>query len=146
MEDMVSGDSSLYSRYLLGRARHFIDKAREKELAPYHISPRQATTLFIIYHLGQKATLAELARQTERGINTLSPQMTILEKDGFVKKVRETPKSNRLSYILTYKGLKTYELTNKPKAIKKILSVLTEDERQQLISMMKKIINKAEKY
>ena len=146
MEEIVSRNSGVYARLLLGRARHLMLNARQKEVAPFQISPRQAYILFILHSLGHKATLTELANYSDRGINTLSMQMTRMEKDGLVKKVREIPKSTLLRFELTEKGLDIYIKTNKLKADKAIMSALSEEERQTLISMLKRIIDKAEKY
>ncbi len=146
MPEIISRDSNLYARYLLGKARHLMFQARQRELRPYHISPRQANTLIIVYKLGEKATLAELAKNTDRGINTLSMQVTLMEKDGLVKKVRATPKSNQLRFELTKKGLNTYNKIKKITSVKTIMSSLSEDQRQLLISMLETIIAKAEKY
>jgi DNA-binding MarR family transcriptional regulator len=109
-----------------------MNRARQKELLPYHISPRQATILFILSNLGHKATLAELSKNTDRQINTLSQQITRMEKNGLVRKARETPKSALISFETS--------------SVVSIMSVLTEEERQQLISLLKKVVNSAEKY
>jgi DNA-binding MarR family transcriptional regulator len=106
-------NSSIYARLLLGRARHLMLKARQKELMPYSISPRQANVLFIIHNLGHKATLSELAEHTDRGNNTLSAQMTRMVRDGIVRRVRETPKSNMVSFELTDKGNEIYDYVKK---------------------------------
>jgi len=146
MPEIISKDSHLYSRYLIGKARHIMFQARQKELRPQHISPRQANTLIIVYKLGGKATLAELAKNTDRGINTLSIQMTRMEKDGLVRKVRKTPKTNQLRFELTEKGFDTYNKIKKITSVKTIMSVLSEEQLRLLISMLETIIAKAEKY
>jgi DNA-binding MarR family transcriptional regulator len=120
--------------------------ARQKELSPYHLSSRQAYILFLLYHLGQRATLATLAKDGDREINTISLQMTTLEKDGLVKKIREVPKSRLLRFELTEKGLDIYNKSKNRKVDKAIMSTLSKEEREQLISLLKKIISKAEKY
>ena len=145
IEQEISRNSYFYSRYLMGEARHFMLQARKKELAQYHVTPQQSYILFIIYTL-QKTTLNELAKVTNRGINTLSSEMSTMERDGLVKKTREKPKSTLLSFELTEKGIKVYKNSNKGKATIKIMSIFTEEERQQLISMLLKIIDKAKKY
>jgi len=76
MFEIASRDSGAYARLLIGRARHLMLNARQKEVAPYHISPQQAYLLFILQSLGHKATLSELAGYIDRGINTL-PESTI---------------------------------------------------------------------
>jgi DNA-binding MarR family transcriptional regulator len=146
LEEVTARNRSLYARLLIGRARHLMLNARQKELAPYHISSRQAYILYILYHLGQKATLATLAKDSDREINTISLQMTTLEKDGLVKKIREVPKSRLLRFELTEKGLATYSKSKNQKVDKAIMSALSKEEREQLISILKKIIKKAEKY
>jgi DNA-binding MarR family transcriptional regulator len=72
--------------------------------------------------------------------------MTTLEKDGLVKKIREVPKSRLLRFELTEKGLDIYNKSKNRKVDKAIMSTLSKEEREQLISLLKKIISKAEKY
>ena len=146
LEEYLSRNSSVYSRHLIGKTRHLMFWARQKELAPYNIQTRQAYILFILYHLNHKATLAELSKYTDRKIGTLSIQMTRMERDGLVTKSRETPKSALLKYELTEKGREAYKISNKMKSEKEIMSVLSEEERQQLISILSKLVDKAEKY
>ena len=136
----------LYSRLLVGKARQLIVRARQKELISYHLSPRQAVILTFIKSLGDKAYLSEIARHTERNINTLSIQMTRLVDDGLVKKIRDTPKSNKVRFELTKKGLNVYQNIKEIKSAKVIMSALSEEERRQLISLLERIINKAQKY
>jgi DNA-binding MarR family transcriptional regulator len=63
-----------------------------------------------------------------------------------VKKTRQTPKSTLLTIEITEKGIETYRNTRKSKSEKAIMSVLSEEECQHLISLLNKIIEKAESY
>jgi DNA-binding MarR family transcriptional regulator len=146
LDEIISRDSSLFLRFLIGRARHSLFMARQKELAPCDISPPQANVVFILYCIGHKATLAELSRYTDRGVSALSVQLARMEKDGLVKKSRENRRSTLLKFELTEKGLKAYSETKEMKAYDEVMSVLTMEERQQLISSLQKIINKSDKY
>ena len=143
---IVSEESESYSRLLIDKAKHVLFAARQKELAPYHIAPQQAYILFILCNLGHKATLAEMARHTERGVATISITMARMEKDGLVKGVRETPKSVLLKFELTEKGRSVYKNIKIMAADKEIMSVLSEQEQKQLTLTLKKIISKAETY
>jgi DNA-binding MarR family transcriptional regulator len=145
-EDLMSWNSSVYAIHLVGKVRHVMSLVRQNELVPYNISPRQAYVLFLLYKLGHKATLAELAKRCDRGISAISIQMTRMENDGLVTKVREKPKSASLTYKLTEKGLNIYKKSNKMISDKTVMAVLSEQERQQLILMLNKIIGRAEKY
>ena len=81
MVEIASRNSGVYARLLMGRAWHAMLNARQKEVAPYHVFPRQAYLISILYKLGHKATLSELAKYAGRGINTLSTELKIMEKD-----------------------------------------------------------------
>ncbi len=146
MEERISKDLKRYAWILIGKAREDMLKARQKELAPYEISPRQAYVCDILFHLGRKSTIAEVAKHVDREVNTLSQQLNRMEKDGLVKRYQEKAKSTLLTFELTEKGLAAYQNSLKRAAIKKIMSVLSEQELAQLIAMMEQIISAAEKY
>ena len=146
IDEIISRNSSVYGRHLIERVRHLMFWARQKELAPFFVSPRQAYVLFILYNLGHKATLVELSKYTNRGISAISTQLTRMENDGLVKKVQESPKSHLLKFELTEKGINVEKRSNDMLSDKAIMSVLSEEERQQLISILSKLKNQAEKY
>jgi len=146
LEERISKDLKRYAWILIGKAREDMLKARQKELAPYEISPRQAYVCDILFHLGRKSTIAEVAKHVDREVNTLSQQLNRMEKDGLVKRYQEKAKSTLLTFELTEKGLAAYQNSLKRAAIKKIMSVLSEQELAQLIAMMEQIISAAEKY
>jgi DNA-binding MarR family transcriptional regulator len=146
MEEKISSNIERYAWLLVGRARHIMLKARQKELAPYEISPQQAHVIDALYYLGQKATLAELAKDSDRGIASISALLTRLEKDGLVNKSRENRKSVLKKFDLTEKGTNAQEIISKRLSIHKIMSVLSEEELRQLISVLQKIISSSEKY
>jgi DNA-binding MarR family transcriptional regulator len=68
-----------------------------------------------------------------------------MERDGLVTKLRENPRSVLLKYELTKKGIDAYKISSKLKSEKAIFSVLSEEERQQLISILEKVITRSEK-
>jgi DNA-binding MarR family transcriptional regulator len=72
--------------------------------------------------------------------------MTKMERDGLVKKVREPSSSMQIKFELTQKGIDTYLKCNTDKSVKAIMSVLSEEENQQLISILEKLSKKAERY
>jgi DNA-binding MarR family transcriptional regulator len=144
VEEIMSKDNALYSQYLIAKVHHFMLRVRQKELAPYHIAPRQGYILLVLNSLGHKATLVELARYCDRRVNNMSIQMARMEKKGLVKKTREVPGSSLLKFELTKIGINS--LKNDKMIIEKsIMSILSEKEFQQLIPTLKKILNEAEK-
>jgi len=146
MEKIIPKDGSEYARYMIGKARLFMFRAREKELKPYNVSPRQANILYIIYNYRRQISLSELAWHSDRKINTLSILMTRMERDGLVKKIRKTPNSTILKFELTKKGMDTYKRIIKSGSVKAIMSILSDQEQKQLVSMLERIVNAAELY
>jgi DNA-binding MarR family transcriptional regulator len=72
--------------------------------------------------------------------------MSKMERDGLVKKIRDTPNSIQFSFRLTEKGMNTYQNCMREDSITAIMSVLSKAELKQFISMLEKITAKAEKY
>jgi len=83
MDEIGTRNSKLYSRILISRVRDLMLDIRQTELAPYDVSPRQAFILEILFKLGHSATLGQLAKYNEREANTISVQMTKMEKKGW---------------------------------------------------------------
>ena len=133
-----------YSRKLLGKARRLMLKARKMELEPFQITPRQAAFLNAISELGERATLTELSKYHGRAVNTISSQMTEMEADGFIKKVRVMPKSKALRFELTEKGLGAHQGAVQNSSLQEIMSALSERERKHLDALLMTLINRAE--
>jgi DNA-binding MarR family transcriptional regulator len=146
MDIVVPENNGVYARNLLGRLRHLMFLARQRELAPLDISPRQVYILFLLCSANHPTTLAELAKYTDRGIGTISIQMTRMEKDGLVTKSRVKRKSSLVKFEVTQKGLDIYDAANKLQSEQEIMAVLSQRECQQFILTLKKLIAKAETY
>jgi DNA-binding MarR family transcriptional regulator len=144
LEKQIYQDDTIYTEALLGKALRAVSNFRKQELSPYHLSHREAYTLFILFNLGNKATLAEISKYRERRPNTISVQMNKMKIDGLVKAVRDVPSSTVLSYELTEKGLNILGKITKI-ASPRIISILSDDERRQLIWLLEKITNMSRK-
>ena len=92
------------------------------------------------------ATLSAVAQRVERELNVISMQTTIMEKDGLIKRIKNTPKSNLLKLELTEKGLDVIKSSRQSKSIEAIFSSLSGVECQELESILKKVLVKAQKY
>ena len=109
----------------------------------HRIPIRQFQVLRTIQDLGSKATLVKVAKLVEREVHVISRQTVLMEKDGLIKRNRITPKSNLLKLELTEKGLKMINAGKPSKSIDTIFSFLTEDDRQQMISILNRMIIEA---
>jgi MarR family. len=115
---------------------------RQKELKQHHVPPRQTLFLYTLDSLGPKATLTKMAEAMERKTHVISRQSAIMEKDGLIKRIQDTPKSRLLRLELTEKGLEMVKLARQSEAIDSILSFLNKEERQQIKSILNRILVK----
>jgi len=130
---------------LLTHARYAVYRAREKELQRYGISPEQASLLFVVQALGNKATPAALSRYILRQPHTVSALVDRMARRGLVKKVKDLDRKNLVRVVITEKGQKTYELSTKRGPIHRIMGVLNEEERKNFKSYLERIMAKARK-
>jgi MarR family 2-MHQ and catechol resistance regulon transcriptional repressor len=143
MEELSNIDVDYSLWMLLGKARHAIFRAREKELNEYKVSPTQALILVNILSLGDKATTIKISRHVFREFHTVFEQLNVMENAGLVRKIRDFPRKNRLRFVLTEKGCEAYCQSSKRESIHKIMGVLSEKERQQLTSSLEKLLGAA---
>jgi DNA-binding MarR family transcriptional regulator len=94
MDKMNTTESSFELWRLIGRVNHSILVHRQRELRKHHIPVRQLWVLVAITELGPTATLAKVAKELEREPNVISMQTVLMEKDGLIKRIKNTPKSN----------------------------------------------------
>jgi DNA-binding MarR family transcriptional regulator len=131
---------------LIGKVNHSIVLVRQRELLQYHVPVRQLLVLRTIKELGSNATLAEIAKQSDREIHVISRQAVSMEKDGLIRRIKDTPKSNLLRLVLTEKGLGILKISRKSRSIDSILSFLSAEERQQMESVLNRILVKLNEY
>jgi DNA-binding MarR family transcriptional regulator len=102
--------------------------------------------LHVINDLGPKATAITVAKEVDREVHVINRLLINLEKDGFIERNKNTPKSKLLSLKLTKKGLDIIKLSLRSKSIDSILSFLPEQELEQMESALKKVLKKMNEY
>jgi DNA-binding MarR family transcriptional regulator len=143
MTDLISINPDLDLWLLLANTRHALYKVSEKQLAQYDISPRQAHVLIMIRLLGNKATLENVAKHVSRAVNSISMLITGMEKKGLIQKIRDVPRTNKIRFEITDKGLRAYHFIINEKSVETIMSILSEEERQQLKLCLNKLLKKS---
>lgn len=129
---------------LIGRLNHDIVQLRQKELSLYKIPVRQLYVLRTIRALGPDATLSAVAKEVERETHVISKQAIRMEKDGLIKRTKNTPKSNMLHLELTEKGLEMAQMSVQSKSLDAVFSSLSEEERRRFESILNKILIRAD--
>ena len=128
---------------LLNQARDAVRKARQDEVKQYNISVSRAAVLSAIEVIGHQATPAEISRRLFRKSNSVSDLLSRMEKAGLVRQVKDLDRKNLVRVELTAKGREAYNQSTKRQSIHQIMSSLSEEERQQLISSLRTLRDKA---
>ena len=63
-----------------------------------------------------------------------------MEKDGLIRRVKDSPKSRLLRIELTAKGQEMLKISRESASINAMLAVLTEEERLQIYTALNKIL------
>jgi len=99
--------------------------------------------MLVIQTFGGKATVGEIARWTLREPHSVSELLSRMEKEGLVRKVKELGKKSGVRVVLTEKGREAYYKSTARESIYETMSSLSEEERQQLRSCLRKLRYKA---
>jgi DNA-binding MarR family transcriptional regulator len=139
MEEEALYNLDLKTWTLIGNLHHKMFGLRQKELSQYNITARQLHILRVIEGLGTNATIAAIAKAADRKLDVISRQAIMLEKDGFIQRIKDTPKSRLLKIKLTEKSLELLKVVKQSEGMKAVLSVLSKEERQQLDSLLNQL-------
>jgi len=118
-------------------------RARQKELDQSGISVIEVRVLVAIQAIGERATPSEISRRVFREPHSVSALLNRMEKRGLVKKTQDLDRKNLVRVSITEKGQQAYDKSIRRKSIRRIISSLSEEERQQLRSCLEKLRNKA---
>jgi len=128
---------------LLSRTYQMISRARSIELAKYGITREQDYILFIIYALGNIATPTEISKHTYRQQNSVTEILNRMTANGLVVKTKDLVRKGHVNVKLTEKGLEIYHKTLNRESINNIMSVLSEEYRQNLTSCLELLSDRA---
>lgn len=124
---------------LLAQVKHVVSQLRGRELRKLGITPEQARVLYIVKAAGGMPTPAVISRWMLRRPHTVSALVNRMEKKGLVRKTRDSDRKNLVKVSLTRRGQQAYEQSAKRESIRKIMSPLSQEERQQLKSHLQKL-------
>jgi MarR family transcriptional regulator for hemolysin len=139
MEDSILSDHRYILGTLLQQVRDLLVAVKNNDLKQHNITARQLAILDIISILGGKVTPTELSTKLLRQPHSISNLITRMEKRGLVSRTTNPDIKNSLNITLTDKGKQIFKDSVEPDTIPEIISCLSEQELQQLISSLKKI-------
>jgi DNA-binding MarR family transcriptional regulator len=128
---------------LLSRVYHMVAKLRNMEMSKQGILPVQAYMLFIIHSMGNATTPAELARFVYQQRNSVSDILKRMEKQGLITKEKASRGNGRILIKMTEKGKKILQLSKQREHLHNVMSVLNEEKRRQLESLLESLRDRA---
>ena len=129
---------------LMAQTRDAIWKARHRELLKYQLSAPAIAVLIAVETIGDKATPANISRYIFREVHSVSELLNRMEKKGLIRRTKGMNGKNRVGVSLTEKGREIYQSQlEDAKSICNIMSVLSEEEIQQMRSFLEKLQVKA---
>ena len=134
----IDSDYELWTMML--HATDLIYDIREKELARYGITPRQAGILTVVDDFGGNVKLADIAQVSNREPNSISTLVQRMERNGLVTKQRDRQKKNVIRVSLTPRGEEILPLASNRRMLHRIFSSLTEDEIAQMKTSLNKLM------
>jgi DNA-binding MarR family transcriptional regulator len=127
----------------LNHTRDVIFRAREKELQRYHISPEQASLLFVVQALENRATEAAISKHTIRSASTVSTLIRRMIKRGLIQKVEDPERKYLVTVAITREGLEAYQLSTKRGPIHRIMGELSQGEKAKFRALLTILFTKA---
>ena len=143
MRRFPSKDQDYELWWLILHMRRAMHKIRARELFQYGITPEEAAVLLVVQTIGDKATPAEIARYLLREPHSISGLLSRMQEDGLVRKAKDLDRKNMVRVELTDKGRKAYRQSTKKESIHRLMSCLSEEDRQQLESLLELLWEKA---
>lgn len=137
---MLPGDDPNMTLWVLfDQSRDLVAKARELELNHFDLTIAQAANLFILLNNnnGRGLTINEISNWNGREPNSVLNLVNRMEKNGLIKKSRN-PGQTKAIISITDKGRELYSNATRL-SIEMIFSVLSEVDKEQLQSCLKKI-------
>jgi len=127
---------------LFSRTHQLMHKTRQKEFEKYGIWGRCAAVLEMTARLKDGATQAALVNETYFERNTISEQLSRMEKKGAIKRIRDLGRKNAIRIEMTEEGKKIYQNTLNRESINSVFSVLTEEEKLEMWRLLTKVREK----
>ena len=147
IEKVVIPDEAYELWTLVHHVERYFLKAREHELRPLGISTMQAAILVIVNADNKPTPIGEIARLLVREPHTISEAIARMEKLKLVKRVKPKGKKTTIGVTVAEKGQEVLaqlsQIYYNGDVTNQIVSVLSDEERQFLRSVLEKLLTQA---
>ena len=122
---------------LLRNTGHIINRVRDRELRQHDVTARQVNVLGMINRLNGEATIAEISRRMLRDPSTIFNIINVLNRKGLISKSRDANNKHWVRLSLTDRGERIYKESLQKGGVTRIMSALSQKEREQLLNCLK---------
>ncbi len=137
--DPINDDDDYNLIALINQTGHAFSLARTRELAARDLSMMRAAVLLVLQVRDNNATPTEISQWLLREPHTISALLDRMERDGLIRRYRDLHKRNTVRVAMTEKGRTAYQESLERQTFHDVMSVLSEEEREQLRSVMTKL-------
>jgi DNA-binding MarR family transcriptional regulator len=127
---------------IVAQTKDAILRARQIEYEPYGINNERRTLLWVIQSYGGSASPVQISRRFFRELQSITEMVGRMEKDGLVLR-RPGSGRSKTEVSLTEKGLDVLKQSLHNETDKRIFSVLSKEERDQLAVFLLKLRSQA---
>ena len=131
---------------LLHHVETGLQKTRENEVRPLELSTIQAAIITVLNAYDEPVQIVEIARWLFREPHTVSEALTRMQKLGLVRRVKARSKKGTSGVVLTKKGEEKFsrlsEIHRGEHVVKRVMSVLTEEESENLKVCLEKLLSR----
>jgi len=137
-----ANDPRIKLHALLDSTRETIQKAVKMELAQYQMSQSQVKVMHMLAQSEEGLTPGQLSESAIRELNSITTLLNRMQKKELVTKVKKDG-DQKTYVVLTDKGLDIYNNTVTERSITLIFDTLSDEEKDQLTSLLSKLQTKA---
>ena len=145
----IKGDKGLFGDefhntwILLAQTYRLISNLWDRDIEKLGFTREQAYAVYIIHHLGERATPSKISELQFQAHNTTSEILNRMVKQGLIKKFKEPDGRDRIKIRLTPKGRQVFLLSRNREALHKVLSALPPDKLRDLQDILKVLRDEA---
>ena len=137
--DPINDDDDYNLIALINQTGHAFSLARTRELSAHGLSMMRAAVLLVLQVRDNNATPTEISQWLLREPHTISALLDRMERDGLIRRYRDLRKRNTVRVAMTEKGRAAYQESLERGTFHSVMSVLTDEEREQLRNVMTKL-------
>ena len=139
MSKSIMDNQDSASWIYISRVKDAMLVLRVKELRSYNVTARQSSILLCLEALGDNTTPAELSRWAFRKPHSISNLLKRMEREGFVRRLKDLDKKNMIRIEVTEKGRKAISLSKRMEAPRRVMRSLSKEEHRQLKIILDKL-------